>query len=117
MTEYFYRHDNVLTQLSITDDPVFLEEPLVKTTNLLLDTSTTPNQYQAWLFCQADDEVPDRDPAYVPHHLPGRNPYLTEFAAEHRLPVEPTRGGTETMYPQYIDTMKTMAVPPAPARR
>ena len=34
MTEYFFRHDNVLTQVSITEDPVFLEEPLVKTTNL-----------------------------------------------------------------------------------
>ena len=59
MTEYFIRHDNVLTQVSITEDPIFLEEPLVKTTNLLLDAATTPNQYQAWLFCQADDEFPD----------------------------------------------------------
>ena len=62
----------------------------------------TPNQYQAWLFCQADDEVPGRDPAYVPHHLPGKNPYLTEFATMHGLPVEPTRGGAETMYPEYM---------------
>ena len=92
MTEYFFRHGNVLTQLSIVEDPVFLEEPLVKTTNLMLDVGG-PNQYQAWLFCQADDEVPGRDPAYVPHYLPGQNPYLTEFAAQHGLPVEPTRGG------------------------
>jgi hypothetical protein len=47
MTEFFYRHDNVLTQVSITEDPIFLEEPLVKTTNLTLDVATTPNQYQA----------------------------------------------------------------------
>jgi hypothetical protein len=116
MTEYFYRHGNVLTQLSITEDPIFLAEPLVKTTNLLLDTGTTPNQYQAWLFCQADDEVPGRDPAYVPHHLPGQNPYLTEFAIQHDLPVEPTRGGVETQYPEYMDRMKTMRVP-APATK
>ena len=117
MTEYFYRHDNVLTQLSITEDPIFLEEPLVKTTNLLLDTATTPNQYQAWLFCQADDEVPGRDPAYVPHHLPGKNPYLTEFATKYALPVAPTRGGAETMYPQYMEKIKTMPVPPPAAGR
>jgi hypothetical protein len=111
MTEYFFRHDNVLTQLSITEDPVFLEEPLVKTTNLLLDIDTRPNQYQAWLVCQADDEVPGRDPAYVPHYLPGQNPYLTEFATQHGLPVEPTRGGAETSYPEYMRKLKV----PAPA--
>ena len=44
--------------------------------------------------------MPGRDPAYVPHYLPGQNPYLTEFAAQHGLPVEPTRGGAATMYPE-----------------
>jgi hypothetical protein len=117
MTEYFYRHDNVLTQVSITEDPIFLEEPLVKTTNLTLDVATTPNQYQAWLFCQADDEVPGRDPAYVPHYLPGQNPYLTEFASKHALPFAPTRGGAETMYPEYMDKVKTMPVQTAPVGR
>ena len=112
MTEYFIRHNSVLTQVSITEDPVFLSEPLVKTTNLTLDPATTPNQYQAWLFCQADDEVPGRDPAYVPHHLPGKNPYLTEFATLHRLPIEPTRGGSETMYPEYMEKVKAMPIPP-----
>jgi len=70
------------------------------------------------LFCQADDEVPGRDPAYVPHHLPGKNPYLTEFATLHRLPIEPTRGGSETMYPEYMEKVKAMPIPPAaPAKR
>ena len=114
MTEYFFRHGNILTQMSITEDPVFLTEPLVKTTNLTLDVNSQPGQYQAWLFCQADDEVPGRDPAYVPHHLPGKNPYLTEFATMHGLPVEPTRGGAETMYPEYMAKVKTMAIPPSP---
>lgn len=118
MTEYFIRHDTVLTQVSITEDPIFLSQPLVKTTNLTLDPATTPNQYQAWLFCQADDEVPGRDPAYVPHHLPGKNPYLTEFATLHRLPIEPTRGGAETMYPEYMEKVKAMPIPPpAPAKK
>jgi hypothetical protein len=110
MTEYFFRHGTVLTQLSITDDPVFLEEPLVKTTNLLLDVNTQPNQYQAWLFCQADEEVPDRDPAYVPHYLPGESPFIEEFAARHGLPVESTRGGASTMYPEYIEKLNAMPV-------
>jgi hypothetical protein len=113
MTEYFFRHGNVLTQLSITEDPIFLSEPLVKTTNLLLVVDSQPGQYATWLFCQADDEVPGRDPAYVPHHLVGKNPYLTEFASQHALPVEPTRGGAETMYPEYMSKVKTMPIAPS----
>ena len=109
MTEYFVRHGNILTQMSITEDPVYLTEPLVKTTNLQLNPNAGANQYQAWLFCQADDEVPGRDPAWVPHFLPGRNPYLTEFAEKHHLPVEPTRGGADTAYPEYVRTMKLPA--------
>ncbi len=109
MTEYFFRHGTILTQMTITEDPVFLTEPLVKTTNLQLNPNAGANQYQAWLFCQADDEVPGRDPAYVPHFLPGKNPYLTEFAEKHHLPVEPTRGGAETAYPEYAKTMKAPA--------
>ena len=106
MTEYFFRHGNILTQMSITEDPVYLTEPLVKTTNLQLNPNAGANQYQAWLFCQADDEVPGRDPAWVPHFLPGKNPYLTEFAEKHHLPVEPTRGGADTAYPEYAKRMK-----------
>jgi hypothetical protein len=110
MTEYFFRHGDVLTQLSITEDPVFLSEPLVKTTNLVLDINSQPNAYQTWLFCQADDEVPNRDPADVPHHLPAKNPFLTEFAAQHGLPVEPSRGGAETTVPEYAQKVKAMPI-------
>jgi hypothetical protein len=117
MTEYLFRHGPVLTQLSITDDPVFLEQPLVKTTNLLLDQNTQPNAYQGWLICQADDEVPGRDAAYVPHYLPGENPYLEEFAGKHGLPLAPTRGGADTMYPEYASRLKTLPIVRSVSRR
>ena len=71
MTEYSFRHGTILTQMTITEDPVFLTEPLVKTTNLQLNPNAGANQYQAWLFCQADDEVPGTGSRYVPHFLPG----------------------------------------------
>ena len=37
----------------------------------------------------------------MPHHLPGTNPYLHEFADYYGLPYEATRGGAETLYPEY----------------
>jgi hypothetical protein len=44
----------------------------------------------------------------VPNHLPGANPFLREFAAKFNLPLEPTRGGAETMYPEYIEKIQRM---------
>jgi cyclase len=114
MTERFSRRGNVLTQVSITDDPVFLTEPLLKTTNLLLDQNTQPNAYMQWLFCQADEEVPGRDPAYVPHYLPGANPYINEYAVKRALPPAAPRGGAASMLPEWI---KQPAAPPASAPR
>ena len=100
-----------INQTTYTDDPVYLTEPLVKTTNMLLDTNSQPGPYQQWLFCQADDEVPGRDSAYVPHFLPGANPYLAEYATKYGMAVEAARGGAETQYPEYAPRMK----PSAPA--
>ena len=42
---------------------------------------------------------------------------LTEFAAKYALPYAPTRGGVETMYPEYMDKVKAMPIPKAPASR
>ena len=47
------------------------------------------------------EEVGGRPRGYVPHFLPGGNPWLTEFATRVGLPFEATRGGAETMYPEY----------------
>jgi hypothetical protein len=114
MTEYFMRRGTILTQVSIIEDPVFLDEPLVRTTELRLDLNTRASDYQRWLFCQADEEIPGRDPAYVPHYLPGQNPFMEEFAARVALPVEAARGGAVTMYPEYQRRLKTLPVPKKP---
>jgi hypothetical protein len=45
-------------------------------------------------------EVP-HEPGDVPHYLPGQNPYTTEFAQKHGLPVEATRGGADTALPEF----------------
>ena len=55
---------------------------MVKTNGFRLTTQTAIQPYP----CQPAVEV-ERDPGDVPHHLPGQNPYLDEFAKKHNLPL------------------------------
>ena len=107
LTEHFVRHDNVLTLISVIQDPIYLTEPFVRTTNWALD----PHQIIAPYPCQAVVEI-ERPQGTVPNHLPGANNFLREFAAKFNLPFEPTRGGAETMYPEYA--AKVAAMTPVP---
>jgi hypothetical protein len=43
---------------------------------------------------------------YVPHYLPGRNPYLSEFAESHDLPLEATQGGAATALPEFAEVLR-----------
>jgi hypothetical protein len=87
----------------VVNDPVYLTEPFVRTTNWGID----PHQTIAPYPCQAVVEI-ERPQGVVPHHLVGANKFLGEFAAKVSLPFEPTRGGAETMYPDFMQKMKTM---------
>jgi hypothetical protein len=100
MTERFFRHGDVLTHTYIIEDPVYLTEPLIKTNGFRLTTNTTLQPYP----CQPAVEV-DREPGDVPHHLPGRNPYIGEFAKKHNLPLEATLGGANTALPEFAKTL------------
>jgi glyoxylase-like metal-dependent hydrolase (beta-lactamase superfamily II) len=44
--------------------------------------------------------------------LPGDNTFLAEFANRFHVPFEATRGGAETMYPEYRQAMKTFPATP-----
>jgi hypothetical protein len=103
LTEHFVRHGDYLTLISVINDPVYLTEPFVRTTNWALD----PHQQIAPYPCQAVVEV-ERPQGVVPHHLLGTNTFLREFAAKESLPFEPTRGGAETMYPEYMIKLQGM---------
>ena len=96
LTEHWIRHDNNLTLVSIVNDPVYLTEPFIRTTDWVLD----PDQQIAPYPCEPVIEV-ERPLGVVPHHLPGTNPFLKEFPAKYGIPGDAARGGAETMYPEY----------------
>jgi hypothetical protein len=103
LTEHWIRHGDYLTLVSIINDPVYLTEPFIRTTNWVLD----PEQQIAPYPCEEVVEV-NRPLGEVPHHLPGTNPFLTEFAHKHGVPEQAARGGAETMYPEYQLKLKQM---------
>jgi hypothetical protein len=108
---HLMRHGNILTVAAITYDPVYLTEPLIRT----IDFVYNPQQQMAPWPCESVDEV-DRPAGVVPHHLPGTNPFLEEFGIRYGIPFEATRGGAETMYPEYRLKLKNMKIMPRPQK-
>jgi hypothetical protein len=51
---------------------------------------------------------------WVPYHLPGQNQFLYEFADRVGIPHEATRGGAETMYPEYQKKLAALAAAKPP---
>jgi hypothetical protein len=104
---HIMRHGDWLTVAAITYDPVYLTEPLIRTADFLY----SPQAQMAPWPCESVDEV-DRPAGVVPNHLMGANPFLEEFGRRYRVPIEATRGGAETMYPEYRQKVAKMPMPP-----
>jgi hypothetical protein len=111
--EYWMRNGDFLTVAAIVHDPVYLTEPFIRTTDYELNVRQQIPPYP----CNVIQEV-DREKGTVPHLLPGTNPFMTEFATRYGIPLEATRGGAATMYPDFRLKMKNMPVPqPPPPQR
>jgi glyoxylase-like metal-dependent hydrolase (beta-lactamase superfamily II) len=105
MVEHWFRYDNNLMIVSFVDDPVYLSEPLIRTTNWVLELG----QQVAPTYVEVVDEVANRPPGWVPHYLPGTNPFLTEQTDKLRIPLEAVRGGADTLYPEYQVRVRQLA--------
>lgn len=103
LKEYFFRHEQVLTHISIISDPVYLSEPLVRSDGF----SYAANGIMAPYPCRAAVEIP-RARGDVPHHLPGTNTFLNEYGARHCLPATAERGGAKTALPEFMDSLEPL---------
>ena len=104
MTDYITRHGDMLTIMTVIDDPIYLDEPYIQSTTYEIDT--TGNVALETCNGSAFTENGGTDRHYVPHFLPGQNTALTEWLkAEPWIPEEATRGGVKTMYPEYKSTL------------
>jgi len=111
VSTHIMRHGDYLTVVVIVYDPVYLAEPFIRTTDYVAD----PQQHIDPYPCDPQLEV-YHAPGSVPSYLPGTNPYINEWAQRWGIPPEATRGGPETMYPEYIKKMATMQRLPRPPK-
>ena len=110
MTEWWIRHQDHMVHVVHIDDPVFLEEPFMRTS----DFRWNPGQnVGAGAPFEVVDELGDKPRGWVPSWPIGTR--HTEFAEHWNLPFEATRGGGESVYPEYMqkirEMMKTMPAP------
>lgn len=105
LTEYLirrrFRNEDYLTWLIVAYDPVYLTEPLVRSTEYRLDLHQRVPPYP----CTVVTEVV-RPEGYVPHHLPGTNTQINSFSDNYGLPRSLYADGAATMYPEYRFTLR-----------
>jgi hypothetical protein len=90
LIEQFTRHGRNITHTVVITDPVYLSEPMIRTSDFVLNEQDGGN----WLWpCEYVEEISGRAKGEVPHHLPGANPFLKEFADRTKAPMGGVRGG------------------------
>jgi len=118
MTEFLTRHDDILTIVTVIDDPIYQDQPYVHSTTYTADLNNRVNM-ETCNGSFAENGGTDRH--YVPHFLPGENAgALTEWItkgglitggarnpanAEDWVPLVAARGGVKTLYPEYRSTL------------
>jgi glyoxylase-like metal-dependent hydrolase (beta-lactamase superfamily II) len=104
MTEFISRHGDILTIVTVVDDPVYMDEPYVHSTTYTSDLTASV----ALETCNASSfaENGGSNRHWVPHFLPGQNTALGEWLkGEAWIPADAARGGVKTIYPEYRSTL------------
>ncbi len=101
LTNYLIRRGEILTWVIVTYDPVYLTEPLIRSTEYRF-RHTPQEVFPCWPLQEVD-----RPNGVIPHHLPpAGNPDLREFGERFEIPYEATRSGAPGMYPEYIEALR-----------
>ena len=99
MTEYLTRHGEILTIVTVVDDPIYLDEPYVESTTYTYrpDVERRDGNVQR-LVVRRERRHRSASRAALPARA--RTPRSTEWLkTDDWIPVEPTRGGVKTIYP------------------
>ena len=104
MTEFLTRHEDILSIITVIDDPLYLDEPYIHSTTYAYD----PTASVAHEVCNASTfaENGGTDRHWVPHFLPGTNHARDEWLkTEDWYPPDAAFGGVKQLYPEYRATL------------
>ena len=110
VNQFLTRRGNYLTFVLVEYDPVYLTEPLIRSTEYQLDAHQNIPPYP----CNVVEEV-DRPRGVVPHNLPGTQQYrddVRDFANRYNIPWDVVTAGAETMYPEIQDRINAARAKP-----
>ena len=111
MVEFWTRHGNHLGVFQWVDDPIYLEEPFVRTTDWL----SNPGQNLANpVPFDTVDELGDKPLGWVPSFPIGT--VHRDLADQFNIPFEATQGGKATIYPEYMRVIEQLRSAPPAAR-
>ena len=96
MVEQYFRTGNDIVVFVWIDDPLTLDEPMVRT--YMLRWNPAGNTQAGGVF-ESVDELGDKPLGWVPFFPLGTQ--HTEYGERFKIPFEATLGGAETLYPEY----------------
>ena len=99
LIEHYIRHGDHLMISLIVEDPVYLTEPVVWSSDYVLDLKAEIDPYP----CEVVTELPSHGEHYVPSFLPWEHPYLEDAAQKRDTPLDIWLGGAHTIYPDLIE--------------
>lgn len=110
LREHFVRHGDYLTVTLIISDPVYLEAPFVRSRDYVLNLNPLAHPWT----CTPVAEIANRPIGFVPHYLPGKNPFILSAVKRFGIPEVAVGGGAETMYPEFMAKIKNPSMGPLP---
>jgi hypothetical protein len=110
MTEYYWRHGDLLSLAIIVEDPIYLTEPLVRTATFKRDPNLIIPAATAF---EIAEELPSLEKGQVPAYPLGtKHP---EYSERNHLPFEASQGGAQTAYPEYAKRLEQLMKNPPPS--
>lgn len=114
-TIHLSRHDDLLTMVTIQEDPYYLTEPhaVSRVGQLNPRGNTGLND-----MCETENQIPRlEDTGIVPYYRPGQNPEADHMTRDYNIPKEAAMGYAETLYPEYRRKIRNSYRPPASCDR
>jgi len=102
--EHYSRNGDYVTVIVVIQDPANLTESMIRSSDYELNPQANIAPYP----CDPVVEIVGQPKGYVPHYMPGKHPFLTEYADKFKLPMEAVLGGANTMYPEYMQRVKQL---------